>query len=219
LRVPVSWFVLLFASWLGAEGLNQAWYGWHERGLTSASPWTLRWPVPRAGFKQEDIDDEARTYLRYDTGYHGAWQDRYQWDLYFFTWNPSRTAAGLAQRHHPDICLPAAGFLLKEQLAAQKMEFNSVTIPITRYVFQDPLDGHYLYVFQAVSDDRVRTGPSGIESPIELGRLSAAWQGVRNPGQRSFLVVVQGVADLPQAESGTRALLQDTLRLAPSEAQ
>jgi hypothetical protein len=86
-----------------------------------------------------------------------------------------------------------------------------MVFPMTRYVFQDPLDGHYLYVFQIISDDRVRKGSPGAAAAVMPGRLEAAWEGIRNPGQRSILIVVQAAKDQPQAEAGVRALLENAI--------
>jgi exosortase len=209
--VPPGWVVLLLGSWVLAEVASAAWYHAHERTLVAGPTWTVRWPVPLAGFTEEPIDDQVRTVLRYDTGHHGAWRDSCQWDLFFFTWKPGRAAAGLAEIHQPDVCLPAAGFLPKERLPTQQVSGGGMVFPMTRYVFQDPLDGHYLYVFQIISDDRVRKGSPGAAAAVMPGRLEAAWEGIRNPGQRSILIVVQAAKDQPQAEAGVRALLENAI--------
>jgi exosortase len=217
LRFPAQWSIFLLLAWSGAEVLNQGWYLWHEQNIVSGPVWTLLWPPPRPKFKEEKIDEVAQTYLRYDQGLHGEWKDQFQWDIYFFTWKPSRVAAGLAQIHHPDICLPAAGFILKEDVGIKKMEINGLILPVNRYVFQDPFNGQFLYVFQAVTDDRIRKDviDEQSEDPYRLHRLQAAWTGRRNLGQRSLLIVNQGANNLEEAEIAVQSLLKDSLVIYP----
>ena len=213
LRFPTRGVVVLLVAWIGAEVLAQGWYQWHERNNRPAPSWTLSWPLPRANFKEEEIDDVVRNYLRYDEGWHGEWNDQSHWELFFFTWKPSRVAAGLAQSHRPDICLPAAGYVMKEDLGSKKMEVRGLVLPVERYIFEDPTDGQLLYVFQVVSDDRTNSGPAREKNqvPNQWQRLEAAWAGQRNPGQRSLLVFNQGAVNLTQAEDGVRNLLEESL--------
>jgi hypothetical protein len=203
----------LLVAWLGSEALNQAWYQWHERDTAPGPLWTLKWPPPRPNFKDEKIADEVQTYLQYNEGRHGEWNDPSHWELFFFTWKPGRAAAGLARFHHPDICLPASGFTLKEQLPVKDITVNGLLLPMTSFVFQDPLSGRLFYVFQIVTDDRV--GNHAIEwneGAVDSSfRLQAALDGWRNPGQRSLLVFNQGAANLAEAETGVKNLLYDCL--------
>jgi hypothetical protein len=126
-------------------------------------------------------------------------------------------AAGLAQSHRPDICLPAAGYNMKEDVGIKMMDINGLVLPLHRYVFQDPFSRQLLYVFQVITDDRMRPGDTDLESqvPDQIQRLKAAWGGRRNPGQRSLLLVNQGAANLDEAEAGVQSLLKDTLLLSP----
>jgi exosortase len=218
-RFPKPAFMVLMAAWFAAEMLNQGWYLWYEQNSRPGPAWTLQWPLPRPNFKTAKIDDAVRTILRYDQGLHGKWNDQDHWEIYFFKWNPSHVASGLAGFHTPDICLPAAGFVMKEDLGIKNMEMQGLTLPVSRYVFQDPFSGQLFYVFQIVTDDRVwQDAESGRTTSYEPGRLEAAWNGRRNPGQRSLLVVNQGAANLPAAELGLQSLLQNSLVISPTPA-
>jgi len=211
-RFPKPAFIALMAAWLAAEILNQGWYLWHEKDSRPGPAWSLQWPLPRLDFKTAEIDDTVRTTLRYDQGLHGKWKDQYRWEIYFFKWNPSRVASGLAGLHTPDVCLQAAGFDLKEDLGIKNMEMDGLTLPVNQYVFQDPFTGQFFYVFQIVTDDRVwQDAESSRTASYQPGRLQAAWTGRRNPGQRSLLVVNWGAASLPQAELSLQSLLRDSL--------
>jgi hypothetical protein len=216
LRFPQGWLTLLLAVWMGAELINQAWYLSREGRMKAAPVWTLRWPPPRNGFEALPIDDVARSYLRYDQGVHGRWQDGGRWEVFFFTWNPGRASTGLAQSHRPDICLPAAGFTLVEDLGTEPVEINGLGLPIHRYVFRD-YRGSLYYVFQIVTDDRVAA--DGATSPVLHGRFERLWAalaGRRNPGQRSLLIVNQGASGMVEAEQWLRAELQDLLVTEPA---
>ena len=214
--------VILLAAWVGAELFNQGWYLWHERNTVPAPAWTLRWPPPRAGFQDLEIDESARSLLRYNQGLHGKWNDQFQWQIFFFAWDPGGSAADLARSHHPDICLPAIGLVMKEDLGVDPMEINGVALAMNRYIFQDPSNGRFLYVFQVLSDDRVLKGEAmkrvAYAGTGALERLKAAWAGRRNPGQRSLLVINQGAHNLPEAEIALQGLLQDSLMVSPTPA-
>jgi exosortase len=218
-RFPKPAFLVLIAAWFAAEMLDQGWYLWHEQNFKPAPVWTLQWPLPRPNFKTLEIDDSVRTILRYNQGLHGEWNDQDHWELFFFKWNPSHVASGLAGFHTPDVCLPAAGFVMKEDLGIKNMEIRGLTLPVSQYVFQDPFSSQLFYVFQIVTDDRVGQAVKSRRTTWhDLDRLQAAWNGKRNPGQRSLLVVNQGAADLPEAELGLQSLLQDSLVISPTPA-
>jgi hypothetical protein len=209
--------MVLMVAWFVAEMLNQGWYLWHEQNSRPGPVWTLQWPLPRPNFKTEGIDDAVRTILRYDQGLHGKWSDQNYWEVFFFKWKPSHVASGLAEFHHPDICLPAEGFVMKEDLGIKNMKIRDLTLPVGQYVFQDPYSGQLFYVFQIVTDDRVgQAVENRRDTSDEIDRLQAAWNGRRNPGQRSLLVVNQGAANLPEAEFGLQSLLQDSLIISPT---
>jgi len=213
LHFPLRSSLILLVAWAGAELLTVTWYQWHERDTRPAPVWTLRWPPSRPNFKEEKIDDLVQSDLRYDEGWHGTWRDTSRWDIFFFTWKPSRAAAGLAESHHPDICLPAAGYRIEDDAGVKTMDIDGLALPVHRYVFQDTFSGRLFYVFQAITDDKIRPGEASGERqvPDQVQRLQAAWEGRRNPGERSLLVVNQGAANLDAAEAGFRDLLGDSL--------
>jgi exosortase len=213
LRFPMKCSMLLLAAWIGTEGLNQAWYVWHERNNTVGPVWSLKWPPPRPQFQEVRIADEIQIYLHYNDGKHGRWTDQYHWDVFYFSWKPGRSSAGIARFHHPDICLPSTGFVLKEDLGAKIIEINGLDLPLNSYIFQDPLSGQLFYVFQIVTDDRVgnqvvKWQKGAVDAHA---RLQAAWEGYRNPGQRSLMLVNIGAPDLAAAEAGVQSFLADSL--------
>ncbi len=209
-------FITLMAAWLAAEIFNEGWYWWHEQNSRPGPAWTLQWPLPRPNFQTAQIDDSVRTILRYDQGLHGKWSDQNYWEIFFFKWDPSHAASGLAGFHTPDICLQAAGFKMKQDLDIRNIEAGGLTFPVSQYVFQDPLNGQIYYVFQIITDDRIWQNALALDYHSNFYRLQAAWAGRRNPGQRSLLLVNRGAANLPEAEVGLRRLLQDSLVLSPT---
>ena len=211
-RLPMRSIAALLAAWLAAEGVNQAWYGWHERQSVPGPLWTLQWPLARPNFRDRKIDEATQNTLRYDQGLHGEWNDGDYWSVFFLSWKPGRGAAGLANFHHPDICLPAAGFILRASYGVEEITTRGVTLPVGRYLFQDPFSGALYFVFQSVTDDRVRPDVQNQEIETDRAqRLEAAWQGHRNAGQRSLLLINRGAPNLAAAENGLRALLNDSL--------
>ncbi len=209
-------FLVLILTWSAAEILNQGWYIWHEQNSRPGPLWTLQWPLPRPDFRTLEIDDTVRTILRYDEGLHGQWRDQNHWEIYFFKWNPSKVASGLAGFHTADVCLQAGGFQMKGRLGIKNMEMDGLTLPTNEYIFRDPIGGQLFYVFQIITDDRV--WPNAQNYNVAFYRLQAAWHGRRNPGQRSLLVINQGAADLPEAELGLQSLLHDSLVISPTTA-
>jgi hypothetical protein len=107
---------------------------------------------------------------------------------------------------------------MKEDAGLEKMEINGVSLPVNHYVFQAPFSGRLLYVFQAVTDDRVwkEGGESTMLVPNGWQRFQSAWAGRRNLGQRSFLMVNQGASGLDDAEDAVRDQLKDLVVLKPN---
>ena len=208
LRFPKPLFIALMAAWVMAELLNPLWYRWHEQNVRPGPIWSLEWPLPRSNFKTTEIDESVQTILRYDEGRHGEWNDQDDWSIFFFKWKPSHVASGLAGFHHPDICLPAAGFVMKDNLGIKEMEIRGLKLPVSQYVFENPFSHKLYYVFQVVTNDRVGTEALSPLTSAALDRLQNAWNGNRNLGQRSLLVVNQGAADLSAAELGLQSFAE-----------
>lgn len=215
---PYGLAVGMILAWIGAEIGNQMWYSASDRNTAASAIWTVKWPPVSQGFKTESIDETTRLILRYSSGFHGKWtQGNASWEIYFFTWRPGRGTVGLAQAHHPDICMPAAGFTMQENLGILPIAVNGVLLPVARYVFDDPAGRHY-YVFQCTTNDRVwLDDPNAL---IEYGgsdRFQVAWRGIRNPGQRSLLVINRGASSMEEATAGFQALLAQSCQQVRSE--
>jgi exosortase len=209
LMAPRFAAILLLAAWLSAEVFNQVWFTLSESTTTvPAQLWTLHWPPVPDGFQPVEIDEDTKTLLHYDEGQEGRWTDQYQWDLFFMTWYPGRASAGLAQSHHPDLCLPAAGFKLQQDFGKTVLKINGIDLPFTRFTFTSP-NGQLYYVFQCVTNDRVWKDSSirVAEATNPSERLKAAWLGRRNPGQRSLLILNRGAASMDEAEVALNKLL------------
>jgi hypothetical protein len=139
------------------------------------------------------VPDASLAILRCSTSQAGLWQDDdgNQWSGFFLRWNPGRNSAQLAHGHSPDICFPAAGASLVDDLGRVTMQANGVNITFRHETFAS--GARLLHVFYCLSPDyRGATEKPVLEDGSEASRWQAALTGKRNLGQQAVEFVIVG---------------------------
>jgi hypothetical protein len=193
-----AWFLL-------TETGVETWYRWHEARLPAAQQWTVVWPAN--GTKELAIPASARQILRYNEGRSAAWpEDGQQWQAIFLRWNPGSAALHLAQNHTPEVCLTAAGHTLVSVGGLQWFDIHGLRLPFRIYEVADL--PRPFYVGYCLWDDRASA--QGFETAsLDWGsRLAPVRAGLRNPGQRSLEIAVNGVDNANEAGNALRAELE-----------
>jgi exosortase len=203
-------FLVAIMGWLALTELGtEFWYRAHETDALRNpkwSQWNLRWPVQARGFKIDEMSESLLHQMSSDEGRSAEWTDGdgHDWRAFYFRWQPARS---LAQRvriqgarfHRPEICLPAAGLTLREDLGVKWEQTGALRFPFHIYRFDD--HGNTLYVFYSLWEEGVREQSIANMRENTSARLEAAWQGTRGLGQRLLEMAVSGATSESEAET------------------
>jgi len=202
-------FMIGLALWLATVFLaTEVWFRLHERGPREQL--IFQWPESRANFRELDIPAQSVSYLKFDEGRACRWKesDMGIWHAFYFQWKagPARSRI-LARSHRPEVCLPAGGFKLKEELGNLRFDLQGHEVAFSGYTFQR--DEHMAYVFFCTWEDghqgNARTQWSrftGIDSVL---------RGERNLGQEVVEFILLDYFSAEEAIASMRAHLPGVL--------
>jgi hypothetical protein len=199
---------LLLLVWLAAVEIGvRVWYSWRESNSRPNPAWSFLWPTNAPGFATRPFPEATLNLLRFDDGQQAVWDgaDGHRWEVFYLRWFPGRTAGYLSKLHTPQICLPAAGLVLKEGPEHLSLAAGKVTIPFQRYVFG--LLGTRMDVFYCRWPDSGKMGETLVGQSAWKDRLRNVWEGNGNAGQRVLEIVLVGYPDAASAN----AVLQNSL--------
>lgn len=210
--VPQGLAAGLAAWWCAVAVGNEAWYRWHERHLGPAQVWTASWPAEGNGFKTTPIPDSVRLALRYDQGRAGVFlnDDGTQSFVFFFQWQPGRSAAQSARIHTPDTCLPAAGLRPVGRPRPLLVRTPSLELAFQAHVY-DGNDRQW-HVYHILWEDRASGSPRLVEDHSRASRFRAVWAGRRNLGQRVIEIAVTGATDAATSDRWVERWVQRWLQ-------
>lgn len=207
-------FLVACLLWLLAvEGATEYWYRTRERNLPHFATLDPDWPAEGGAFRFINVSDEARAILRYSDGRSAMVNEpgELQMQFFFFRWDPGRSSAQLAVLHRPDICMQASGLTLISRGQILPIRLGSVTIPFEAFIFDS--EGHPMYVFRTLIEDRRTPGTTtGFDQSI-TGRLLSTWHGRRNLGQKLLQVAVVGAVSQQAALAHIESRLPRFIRV------
>ena len=215
----LSAFPIALTVWiLLTEFSIEAWYRWHEARVPWAAQWTVAWPTNNPTFKELPLAATTRQILRYDEGRRAGWADgNLSWQAAYLRWNPGRTAVHLAQNHTPNICMTAAGYELDSIAPQEWFEVDGLRMPFSvNQVTDTPWP---VYVFYCLWDDRASAQGFATMGLTYGNRLAPVLAGLRNPGQRSLEIALDGPDNAAAAETAVRAELQKLVAVKPGDFQ
>jgi len=212
--------IALCVVWLLAMGGTEIWYGMHDlKASDIRNNWTFKKFSPANGIQEVTIPKVTLdTLLRPDIAFSESWMDRegLRWRIFFFRWEPGRTAVELAMTgHDPRFCLRAMGLTLEQTYGTQVFDVGGFQIPFREYLFRD--NKFPLYVFHAVVTDNSLARLPYVNKADTLiggdytseGRLQAVLSGKRNRGIKMLEIAVWGAPDLAEAESHLQQVLNE----------
>jgi exosortase len=202
----LSAFATTLAAWIVLTEIGvEAWYRSHETRLPPAPQWTVNWPVNNPTFKEMPLDERALQMLKCDQSRSAGWRDNdIQWQAIFIRWNPG-TFVQLG--HTPSFCMTAAGHTLAVVSNAEWFDVAGFHLPFIVYEVTDTTP--HFYIFYCMWNDRLSAGGFGKTFlRINGNRLAPVQTGVRNAGQRSLEIAVDGMGSADEAESAVHAELE-----------
>jgi hypothetical protein len=166
---------------------------------------------------KERFSDVAIPFSLGDERRAASWVDEKgnNWMVFFFKWfaGPPQSRI-LARLHRPEICLPSAGYELREDRGVIKVAVKNLQVPF--HVLNFNYDGKQLYVFYCLWQDHLKTA----EKPrirdswdYRLIGLESVLYGERNLGQQSLEVVLFGYTTPQEAEAAFRSEMRDLIRI------
>lgn len=170
------------------------WYGIRGDRAAPHRPWTVQFPEERQGFTTREVTGSVKEILGIDAGTAAGWRepDGSRWIAHFLRWEPAPLArAILAKYHSPEVCMPASGARLVEDLGRVDFEpVSGLVVPFRQYVFEE--DGQPVHVFYMIIEDRSAARGRVPDSMVEE-RLRLVWAGQRATGQTAVHVAIRGV--------------------------
>ncbi len=195
-----------------AETLRVWWY--LPSAAAANARWTVAWPdgAGTAKARPVPVSAEIRAQLGCDRAEGVRWTPvpGTEWVGYFFAWQAGERAYFARSQHSPEICLPATGRRLTQDLGYFDYGAFGRTLRVRQMVFEDeagPLQVFFIMDGAAVTntDDQQKADRAG-------SRLRAVWQRRREADRRSLELIALGYEDPAVARRQARDLLREILR-------
>jgi len=207
---PLRLFPVRFIAGLGAWYLlvlvgAELWF--HKSGPASARgpSWTFAWPEKTAsGFQEIPLEPRAAQMLRASESRTAEWLDPTgaPWMVYHFRWAAgSKDARILAHVHHPENCLPSAGWQLEDDRGMVNVRAGSAVLQFRALRFSS--SGAIAHVWYCRSEDLPpgsEPAPAQAES-ARIGRLQAVLRRQRSLGQQVLEAVFLSPVSDEQADA------------------
>lgn len=217
--ISVTFLVIGAITILGSELLNAAWYKSRENNLVDRPDWSVRWNEKSRDFHFHEFPETTRTILKYNEGSSASWisSEGDDWSAYYLRWYPGRVSRYLSTAHNPEICLPAAGMRLRQDLGMTEIEVNGLSMPFHAYLFE--AGNRDVYVFHSLLEDRYPKDEQQLDNQNldRSTRLEAALEGRRNLGQRVLGISIHGPKRMEDAASAVRRELERILVVSEPE--
>ena len=200
----------LLAWLIVVEAGTQVWYQIRESRLKPGPSWSVAFPRENATFRVLPITATTRELLRFDEGRQGAWSepDGTEWQAFYFSWYPGRVAGYLAKRHTPEICLPAAGNIMRSGPVLTMLRIHGVELPMRGYVFETPRG--LIRVYQCRWEAGAAREAYIAQESARFNLVRGIWAGRGNKGQKVLEIIMSGY-DEPDASK--RALERELGKL------
>jgi exosortase len=201
--------LIAFGSWLVVTVLStEIWYRAHETAKTLK--WSFEFPTAKDNFSDvviPDLGDERRAASWTET-------DGSRWTAFFFKWEagPPRSRV-YARMHRPEICLPAAGYKLREERDIT-IKAKNLSLPFRALDFD--YDGQEVHIFYCLWQDRFKTEePPRIRDRWDdrLIGLESVLLGERNLGQQTLEIAIFGYTSSQEAENALRRQIDDLIQI------
>lgn len=204
----------ILATVIAAEVTTEAWFSLRGGSTLPQRPWSLHWPEGRQGFTTREVTGNVKKVLGIDSGTAAGWiePDGSRWVAHFLRWEPAPLArAILAKYHSPEVCMPASGAVLRENLGRVDFPPGSglPALPFHQYVFEE--DGAPIHVFYMIIEDR-SAARGGVPDSLVEERLRLVWAGQRKTGQTAVHVAVRGIESPPAAADALRRELAEWIK-------
>jgi exosortase len=185
--------------WLvGAEALRFWWF--QSKQPTEGKRWTAIWPESGVNPQPVKVSDSIRGQLQCDVGDAMSWtrEPGTKWIGYFFEWKPGVKAYFARSQHAPEICLPATGRRLLQDLGYFDYNVGKIAVRIRHEVFEDETGP--INVFFIMDGSAVRNVEEQLKADSVSGRLRSVWLRSKEADRRSMELIGVGYSSPETAQ-------------------
>ena len=204
LRVSVMALLTL----IGGAATTAAWYGLHESSMVSSPRWTIQQPVtPTVAFPNlvdNPIPDRTWELLRALEGWSYSWSEPegLEFRVFYFKWPRASSPSTLAG-HRPEICMPAAGFVLDRLVGTIDTAARGIPLQFRQYLFHSQNGPVYaFYCFWEYGQI------SGQSDPLDRDPFDAVLAGHRLQERQMLQLFLTGARDDDQAAAALKAAVE-----------
>jgi exosortase/archaeosortase family protein len=177
--------------WLVGTEVLRAW--WFQSKLPiEGKRWTAIWPESGVNLQPVKVADSIRGQLQCDVGDAMSWtrEPGTKWIGYFFEWKPGVRAYFARSQHAPEICLPATGRRLLQDLGYFDYKVGKIAVRIRHEVFEDETGP--INVFFIMDGSAVRNVDEQLKADSVTGRLRSVWNRSKEADRRSMELIGVG---------------------------
>jgi exosortase len=189
--------------WLaGAEALRLWWF--QSNQPAEGRRWTAIWPESGVNQQPVKVSDSIRGQLQCDVGDAMSWtrEPGTKWIGYFFEWKPGVKAYFARSQHAPEICLPATGRRLLQDLGYFDYKVGKIAVRIRHEVFEDETGP--INVFFIMDGSAVRSVDEQLKADSVTGRLQGVWHRSKEADRRSMELIGVGYHSPQAAEESAK---------------
>ena len=185
--------------WLVGTEVVRAW--WFQSTLPiEGRRWTAIWPESGVNQQPVKVSDSIREQLQCDVGDAMSWtrEPGTKWIGYFFEWKPGVRAYFARSQHAPEICLPATGRRLLQDLGYFDYKVGKIAVRIRHELFEDETGP--INVFFIMDGSAVRNVDEQLKADSVTGRLRSVWHRSKEADRRSMELIGVGYTSPEVAE-------------------
>lgn len=214
--LSLRYCLVLSSSIIFIECGTELWYRWLDAGDVNTPRWTIIWPEQDPFFKRIAFAEAKKLPLKSDVAEQGEWiyKDGSRCHAIYLEWLPGKSAAYLAKRHTPDICLPAVGFQQQPGVSLWLQEINGIKLLFRHYRFRQAAST--VHVFHCRWDPAASLASHVADESSRFNLLRSVWTGRGQAGQIVLEFAMWGLADSDAAEAALREILQTLIVLKPT---
>ncbi len=200
---------IFMAAWLVSIGLTYGYYATGKPPVEYEVRVQPKWDQLSSSARFPELSPTVESMLRYNEGKQAAWRAGNSfWTLFFFTWEAGGVSS-FAGVHRPEICLQAAGLILKERGPRLNWDKGPFQMQMETYTFAS---GEVQYhVFFAVWET-INGRPVPVNQSPE-DRLTNVVNRNRSGARQSLQIVINGMRDLETATAATVQFLNEKVTL------
>ena len=211
-QIPRSIPAMVVAVWAVGGGLTEIWYRLHDARSVTKQQWEIKEPAggddTAFRLRQVAIPEATRAHLRTNDGVMLVWNhpSGTVWNVVFLRWPRGLSSVAAVTVHHPDVCLPAHGFVYDGEARPVDLRVKGIPMAFRHYVFNSQTEP--VHAFFSLCDLDTSPRAPGQSDLTLRNRIASALAGRRNTRQAIVELIVAGAGNGEVAVQELRQVLE-----------